>query len=107
MNSFLKTLEAKGVTVDVENLESLITCIGWKDIGNMTKEEVNEFRDYVNIKLSTCEFDSDEWDMWYGVYLMIDEAELFEYAKKKNEPDFDWDFYSDWYKDVYGFRPRW
>lgn len=34
------------------------------------------------------------------------ERELHEYAKHMNEPDFDWDYYSDWHKDVYGFRPR-
>ena len=28
------------------------------------------------------------------------------YEKRMNEPDFDWDFYSDWHKDMYGFRPR-
>lgn len=34
------------------------------------------------------------------------ERELHEYAKHMNEPDFDWGYYSDWHKDVYGFRPR-
>ena len=34
------------------------------------------------------------------------EAELIEYASHKDEPDFDWGFYSDWHKDVYGYRPR-
>lgn len=29
-----------------------------------------------------------------------------EYESHKNEPDFDWDFYSDWHKDMFGFRPR-
>lgn len=34
------------------------------------------------------------------------EADFLEYASHKNEPNFDWDFYSDWHKDLYGFRPR-
>ena len=34
------------------------------------------------------------------------EADFIEYASHKNEPNFDWDFYSDWHKDLYGFRPR-
>jgi hypothetical protein len=29
-----------------------------------------------------------------------------EYQSHMNEPNFDWDFYSDWHKDMYGFRPR-
>lgn len=27
------------------------------------------------------------------------------YEAKMDEPNFDWDFYSDWHKDIYGFRP--
>ena len=34
------------------------------------------------------------------------EADFLEYAKHKDEPDFDWGYYSDWHKDIYGFRPR-
>lgn len=34
------------------------------------------------------------------------EADFLEYAKHKNEDGFDWGFYSDWHKDIYGYRPR-
>lgn len=34
------------------------------------------------------------------------EADFLEFASHKNEPNFDWEFYSDWHKDLYGFRPR-
>lgn len=34
------------------------------------------------------------------------EKDFLEYASHKGEPDFDWDYYSDWHKDLYGFRPR-
>lgn len=34
------------------------------------------------------------------------EADFLEYASHKNEPNFDWGYYSDWHKDLYGFRPR-
>lgn len=34
------------------------------------------------------------------------ESEFLEYASHKGEDDFDWDFYSDWHKDIYGYRPR-
>lgn len=39
-------------------------------------------------------------------YRKYAEADFLEYASHKDEADFDWDFYSDWHKDVYGFRPR-
>lgn len=39
-------------------------------------------------------------------YRKYAEADFLEYASHKNEPDFDWDFYSDWYKDLYGHRPH-
>ncbi len=29
-----------------------------------------------------------------------------EYEAKMNEPDFDWGFYSDWHKDMFGYRPH-
>ena len=64
----------------------------------------------------------DEYEMYYDLvsnyywlehsvsseaYRQYAEADFLEYASHKNEPDFDWDFYSDWHKDIYGFRPRW
>lgn len=34
------------------------------------------------------------------------EADFLEFASHKGEEGFDWDMYSDWHKDLYGFRPR-
>ena len=48
-----------------------------------------------------------EEDAWNNqAYRDYTEADFLEYASHKNEPDFDWDFYSDWHKDLYGFRPH-
>lgn len=48
-----------------------------------------------------------EEDAWSNqAYRDYAEADFLEYASHKNEPDFDWDFYSDWHKDLYGFRPH-
>ena len=48
-----------------------------------------------------------EEDAWNNqAYRDYAEADFREYASHKNEPDFDWDFYSDWHKDLYGFRPH-
>lgn len=42
-------------------------------------------------------------DDLYREYAMDD---FLEYQSHMDEPDFDWDFYSDWHKDIYGFRPH-
>lgn len=39
-------------------------------------------------------------------YRQYAENDFLEYASHKGEADFDWDFYSDWHKDLYGFRPH-
>ena len=60
----------------------------------------------------------EEWDDAYYVYCTLTnvwDEEYFEenidafkaYEARMGEPDFDWGFYSDWHKDMYGFRPRW
>lgn len=44
---------------------------------------------------------------YYDHKYYLDNIEAFlEYESHMGEPDFDWDFYSDWHKDMYGFRPR-
>lgn len=34
------------------------------------------------------------------------EVHITEYKKLVEQGEGSWDFYSDWHKDVYGFRPR-
>lgn len=49
------------------------------------------------------------WEIghYYDEKYYYDNIDAFnEYQKHMSEPDFDWDFYSDWHKDMYGFRPR-
>ena len=48
--------------------------------------------------------EEDSWDN--QAYRDYAEADFLEYASHKNEPDFNWDYYSDWHKDLYGFRPH-
>ena len=45
-------------------------------------------------------------DVEKEAYRQYAEKDFLEYASHKNEPDFDWDYYSDWHKDLYGFRPH-
>lgn len=52
-------------------------------------------------------------DMYWELDYIEDKAyrnrymdDFLEYQSHMDEPDFDWDFYSDWHKDMYGFRPH-
>ena len=107
VENFLNKMEAKGISINVEDEEKLIfDCLGWTDVQEMSEEEINEIYNYISDKLHNCEIESDEWTEWYGWISFIDEVRLANYAKKIDSPEFDWDFYSDWHKDVYGIRPR-
>lgn len=49
------------------------------------------------------------WDIqnyWDEKYYYDNIDAFCEYQSHMGEPDFNWDFYSDWHKDMYGFRPR-
>lgn len=60
---------------------------------------------------------SDMWSTYYEIYCWytaVDDdeyreanmAEFKAYEARMNEPDFDWDYYSDWHKDMFGYRPH-
>ena len=49
------------------------------------------------------------WDIqhyWHEKYYYDNIDAFLEYQSHMGEHDFDWGFYSDWHKDMYGFRPR-
>ena len=77
----------------------------------MKTEELRKLRD----KLSDQMLDqmNDKWLEWYEEYSKItnilDERwreenyeDFRKYELKMGDPDFDWGFYSDWHKDMYG-----
>ena len=83
------------------------------EIKAMNKNERRELRNALNAKLMR----NEDWDETYAVYELLtaiedDEfrAENWEdfraYELKMNEPDFDWGMYSDWHKDMFGYRPH-
>lgn len=55
------------------------------------------------------DFDSLYWE-WVSIgdkkYYDYAIDDFLEYESHMNEPNFDWGFYSDWHKDIYGYRPR-
>lgn len=59
---------------------------------------------------------ADFYDKCWSLYLALEDVEsdryyktniddFLEYESHKGEEDFDWGFYSDWHKDIYGYRP--
>ena len=82
----------------------------------MNKEERRALRNALDAILDPqpC---GEEWEDAYSVYECLNYIEDEEYREenmdafrayeaKMGEPDFDWSFYSDWHKDMFGFRPR-
>lgn len=118
----INRLNAMGITLDVsaETLAELAAYdefnATWDEIKQMNKEERNAL-----YKKCTAILDQQNCDdMWHHVYecysrlTSIEDEEyreaniekFREYEAKMNEPDFDWGFYSDWHKDMFGYRPH-
>lgn len=76
-----------------DSVESAVEALASKGITLDVSEET----------LNECIFFYEE-DGWCDYR---ESRELSEYRKKCEAGEGDWSFYSDWYKDVYGIRPRW
>ena len=113
------TLSINGTTVEfsmtIETAEDAMSLI---NILSCFEYDTDEYRDlydfiYRAIHAHDIYFD-EEWEEPYWELARLEEARYYdsnidafnEYCTHKNEPDFDWDFYSDWHKDLFGFRPR-
>lgn len=88
----------------------------YEEIKAMSKEEREDL-----YKKCTAILDGPSSDIWsavyHGAYSMLTEiedeefreenmAEFKAYEAKMGQPDFDWGFYSDWHKDMFGYRPH-
>ena len=89
------------------NFELPISCLAYDDIKAMDREQRAKLRTVV----------SDNYDEYRDQYWLLNEVEddeyreenmekFREYEARMNEPDFDWDYYSDWHKDMFGYRPH-
>lgn len=105
-----KRLAENGIVLNV-SVEVLVPLTDYKDIDLLDREQKKELLNVLGNKLD----DGD--NSWYEAYCYVEgyfEREYYnenidaflEYEKKMDQPDFDWGFYSDWHKDMYGFRPR-
>lgn len=87
-----------------------------EEIKAMDKDARRALRNALNAILNEqpC---GEEWDATYSVYEELNYIEDEEYREenmgafrayelKMNEPDFDWSWYSDWHKDMFGYRPH-
>lgn len=91
---------------------------------HLTSKEINNRLTELSLILNSTSPSSDEWDKTYNEYnkltVVLDEryreenAEAFnayykEHIEGKTWDNIDpnhWDFYSDWHKDMYGYRPH-
>lgn len=63
----------------------------------------DDLEDYHDLIWSTYrQFEAVEDSRYYDYAI----ADFREYEKHYGEPDFDYDFYSDWHKDIFGYRPH-
>lgn len=85
----------------------------------MGADERRALRKKLQDMLDYCMYEDPNnlWDVVYASYLILSQIEDEEYREanmadfrayeaKMYEPDFDWSFYSDWHKDMFGYRPH-
>ena len=90
-----------------------------EEIRSMSRAERNDLYNELDRKLEELMYSEDRgaWKETYEQYTFLNSImdEIYreenydkfrEYELRMNEPDFDWDYYSDWHKDMYGYRPH-
>ena len=95
------------------NFELPMECLTLEDFIAMGEEKLNAFYQSLmhKVDMQTAN-DLEEslfWEIghYYDHKYYEDNIDAFlEYKSHMGEPNFDWDFYSDWHKDMYGFRPH-
>lgn len=95
------------------NFELPTECLTIDDFIAMGDDALNAIEKRLMAKMDAHTATEDEkelyWEIsayWDNQYYYDNIDKFHEYEKHMNEPDFDWDFYSDWHKDIFGFRPR-
>ena len=92
----------------------LFTSAEYKALDKQSRRKASD--DLIHL-LDTTDPSDDLWDTYYEIhcwYIAVDDDEYREenmeafkaYEARMNEPDFDWDYYSDWHKDMFGYRPH-
>lgn len=106
----MQRLASINVTI---NFSLPVECLTVDDFIAMSDDAVSAIEKQLGHKMDAMTATDAEkgvyWDIlnyWDEKYYYDNIDAFLEYKSHMNEPDFDWDFYSDWHKDMYGFRPR-
>ena len=90
-----------------------VECMTLEDLIAMGEDALNALFEKLQVKMLHHTATKTEEEVYFDIeyyyerQYYYDNIDAFrEYQSHMNEPDFDWDFYSDWHKDMYGFRPR-
>ena len=88
-------------------------CLTIDDIIAMGDDAISAIEKRIMAKMDAHTATQDEKDLYWEISAYYDNKYYYdnidafqEYQSHMGEPDFDWDFYSDWHKDMYGYRPR-
>lgn len=110
MMTTMNKLAELGVTIDCA---LPMECYSVADYVAMDKEQLSkiyrELGNKMDCRIATDEEEALYWEIsaYYDDEYYYENIDAFlEYQSRMNEPDFDWDFYSDWHKDMYGYRPH-
>ena len=92
-----------------------LECLTVDDYAAMPDDKVDAILNRLNERMlfhfedmSEAERDAFATISWYydEKYYHDNIDAFLEYQSHMGELDFDWSFYSDWHKDMYGVRPR-
>lgn len=110
MMTTIEKLATINVTID---FALPVECLTIDDYTSMADDAVEAIQKRIERKMDAdTATDIEEgiyWDIqhyWDEKYYYDNIDAFNEYRSHMGEPDFDWDFYSDWHKDMYGFRPH-
>lgn len=95
------------------NFELPIECLTIDDLIAMGDDAISAIEKHITKKMDAHTATQGEKDLYWEISAYYDHKYYYdnidafnEYRSHMGEPDFNWDFYSDWHKDMYGFRPR-
>lgn len=109
----MTTMERLATINVIINFSLPVECLTVDDFIAMSDDAVSDIEKQLGRKIDAMTATDAEkgvyWDIlnyWDEKYYYDNIDAFLEYKSHMNEPDFDWDFYSDWHKDMYGFRPH-
>ena len=88
-------------------------CYTYADWAAMDEKTLSDLFSMLTKKMDNMVATKQEESLYWDISCFYDQEfynrtidDFNEYCTHMNEPDFDWSFYSDWHKDLFGFRPH-